>query len=81
MSTATWTPTSETDLEDIYAHIAFVHGRRQTAKNILREIREECDKYASAIASGFIIGGPRRIVSRVHTQALGSCFSSYPRRN
>jgi toxin ParE1/3/4 len=59
MSTATWTPTSETDLEDIYAHIAFVHGRRQTAKNILREIREECDKYASAIASGFIIGTAR----------------------
>jgi toxin ParE1/3/4 len=59
MSEASWTAESERDLEDIYAHIAFEHGRRQIAKSIVRRMREVCDEYASAFAAGHVMGTAR----------------------
>jgi toxin ParE1/3/4 len=54
-----WTTASETDMEGIYAYIAFQHGRRSTAKKILRDLRQQCDEYAALFAAGSVLGTAR----------------------
>jgi toxin ParE1/3/4 len=56
---ASWTNAAELDLESIYAYIAFEHGRRSVAKNIIRGLRESCDEYSAAFASGHVLGTAR----------------------
>jgi toxin ParE1/3/4 len=59
MSHAEWTAPAEQDVEDIYGWIAVRDGRLQTAKAILRSIRESCDECAKLFASGSAIGTSR----------------------
>jgi plasmid stabilization system protein ParE len=59
MSYAPWTAPAEIDVEDIYGWIAIRDGRMQTAKKILREIRQTCDEYGAAFAAGSVLGTAR----------------------
>jgi toxin ParE1/3/4 len=56
---AKWAPIAEEEVEAIYEWIAHRDSRRQTAKRITAEIRQECDEYADAIAAGSVIGTAR----------------------
>jgi plasmid stabilization system protein ParE len=56
MASATWTPIAETDIEEIYAHIAFHDGRRRTAKGVVRQIRKLVDDLATTFAAGSVLG-------------------------
>jgi toxin ParE1/3/4 len=59
MSHAEWTIPAEQDLDDIYGWIAVRDGRTQTAKNIVRSIRQECDEYARIFVAGSVLGTAR----------------------
>ena len=59
MPNLSWSPLAETDLEEIYARIAFRDGRRQTAKNVVRGLRQECEDYARLFAKGYVLGTAR----------------------
>jgi toxin ParE1/3/4 len=56
MSHADWAPQAKADLHDIYLWIARRDGRRSTARRIVREIRQECNRYANAFAAGSLLG-------------------------
>jgi toxin ParE1/3/4 len=58
-SKAKWAPIAEQELEAIYEWIAHRDGRTQTAKKIAAEIRQKCDEYANAFASGSSLGTDR----------------------
>jgi plasmid stabilization system protein ParE len=63
---AMWAPIAEADVEAIYEWIAHRDGRRQTAKKIVREIRQKCDEYAGIFASGSVIGTARPDLGESH---------------
>ena len=46
MAQAKWTPSAETDLEEIVFYIAVKDRRRETAKKIYGEIEDKCALYA-----------------------------------
>jgi plasmid stabilization system protein ParE len=48
MAHAAWSPLAERDVEEIYQWIARRDGRRQTAKIVIRELRQHCDDYAGS---------------------------------
>jgi toxin ParE1/3/4 len=56
MSQTSWSPTAESDVEDIYDWIARKDRRRSTAKKVIRELRDCCDALAAITASGSLIG-------------------------
>jgi plasmid stabilization system protein ParE len=56
MAAAKWTSHAKADLKDIAAFIAERDSRRQTARKVAREIRNKCDEYAEAVATGSVIG-------------------------
>jgi toxin ParE1/3/4 len=59
MASANWTPAAEPDVEDVYSYIAHQDGRRQTAKAVVRRIRQACDELATSFAAGHVLGTAR----------------------
>jgi toxin ParE1/3/4 len=59
MSRAQWTSPAKADLRDIYLWIARHDNRRDTARNVIRGLRKQCDQYANAFVNGAILGTSR----------------------
>jgi plasmid stabilization system protein ParE len=59
MSRAQWTSSAKADLRDTYLWIARHDNRRDTARNVIRGLRQQCDQYAIAFANGSVLGTSR----------------------
>jgi toxin ParE1/3/4 len=59
MAKATFTPEARQDLKDIAIWIGRKDRRPKVAARIVRQIKADCDKYASAFARGWELGTAR----------------------
>jgi len=75
MARAVWTPAAKSDLESIVHFIAQRDGRRSTARKIYREIRQQCDEYATAFAAGDRSESRRHIVDSIIQHIFAQLWS------
>jgi plasmid stabilization system protein ParE len=64
MSRTHWTSSAKADLRDIYLWIARHDNRRDTARKVIRGLRQQCDQYANAFTNGAVLGTSRTDLGR-----------------
>ena len=83
MVKALWTPEAREDLKAIALYIGRKDRRVATAGKLAREIKAKCDDYATAFATGNVVGAQRPELGENHrvSQTLGYHFPRHRSRN